>query len=802
MLDQLDDILSHIIENPILPLSSINTAFNDSSLSYINREPFDHNPRNHGIIDFIEILSSNKIAIEYLTNEKELHSLSYSELTEAVALFSIQLTDSGVNRQDYVIVHMGKSIELYIAILALWNIGAIYTPVDLEGHHLRVQSVIEETGSEVCIVRQLSSSLHEFGIRNIVFDNYQNLEKYQGWQDIRYEVKGDEFAYAIFTSGSTGKPKGVLCSHSNVVNNIATLASIYSSKSGNNVKISQFTSIGFDVSIFEIVYAFQQNCTLFSSNKEIVLSDISYIISRYEITHLSLTPTVASLLDPQFMKTVKLLILAGESISESLVREWRSLDCTIVQAYGPTEMTNVCTVFYDFTEGFDPLNIGKCLLSCSAMILNPEGQILPKGSVGELCFGGFQVAKGYVNVTDQTKVSFVNHQRAGRIYKTGDYARIFQDDCIQFLGRVDQQVKIRGQRVELDEINCMLKMLFIDSFTIFEANQIISFVISKDRSGIDGKKCIKIDAHMQSLIESAEQDLRNSLPEYMIPSSIIPLSNFPVNSNGKVNRKELLLIYKEYISHYELYRPASISTNNLIANANATERTIAEALSEVVAIPIAELRLSESFVRYGLNSLSAIKFSSALRSKSINVSLYDIIKQSSIKKLASICGNVTHYIDTTIGRQKINEFSDFVLGRLPSNTKFDASNVERILPCTPLQEGLLASGSYTNSFVFGLAPHVDKELLREAWRTMSQNRDLLRTSFLSIDNVEHSFAQIVLKSYDLQWNEYECSEEVTTYKIDEYMKSLKLETITPPYRLAIFYSAQSCYLVASLHHAL
>ncbi|KAK9351537.1 hypothetical protein V1523DRAFT_427948 [Lipomyces doorenjongii] len=781
LLQQIESLVTFIVSFAEEDISTITSVvYNDNALAISNSQPRDFNELKISAMDLFD-LQCEDIAIQILLENGGLRQISYRELHQIGQGYASILSEHGIGRGDFVGVVISKSIELYAIITAIWSLGAVYVPVDRATPVARVNSIMELARATLCCVTEPMPGLEV----QLEIPDYSTVPIRDDCR--RIESLPLDIAYVIFTSGSTGEPKGIKVSHNNLVNNILQLSELYPApKQGS--KMLQFCSIGFDVSIFEVVYSLHRHMVLFSAPKDVILPQLSEIINDYSITHLSMTTNVASLLDDALVKKVECIILSGEAMTSAVLKFWEPLPAIVIDAYGPSEMTNVCTAFIDKKFGDDIANIGLPFPNTSCFILEPEStNILPIGAVGELAFGGHQVAAGYLISQELTSAKFVDLGDYGTVYRTGDCARMIADGSIVFLGRMDQQVKIRGQRVELDEINNAATAVsdVKQCATILVDERLVSFILAAGN-----------DLHVEVNVRAA---LEAILPAYMVPSDIIVVDQMPMNMNGKVDSGALTALL---VSHTEAGGEA---VEDLVIDVGThRERVFADVLVESVRnVSREEIRLGTPLLRYGLDSISAIRFIGLLHKNGYNLSVSDIVRNASIRTILQKYNAKSDILDTSAGDKTIEVFASEVKPYVTSGG-VDLSKAKSVLPCTTMQEALLGSHeSYTNSFLLKLADDVDLLRVKSAWETIASSREILRTAFVDAgpNSMSRSFALVIFEPDRLQWQDVEYKEYS---EMVDFLHSVKftMQQATCPYLLTLFSGACGHYLCVSMHHAL
>ncbi|KAJ4305127.1 hypothetical protein N0V90_000657 [Kalmusia sp. IMI 367209] len=749
-------------------------------------------------------------------------SLTYASLNTRANQLAHALVTLGIRKDELVCVLLEKSIGLYVSILAILKTGSGYLPIVPGTPTERVARILADADIKLCISDFESSKNIRCDGLNILDLDKLCLSNYSS-DDISIPYSGDHLAYAVFTSGSTGKPKGVLVTQDNLMSNLEHLSSIYPYT--DDSKLLQSCSQAFDVSVFEIFFSWYVGICLCTADKDDLFYDFEAAIDNLDITHLSLTPTVAGLVDPARVPKVKFLVTAGEALTESVRRKWtgKGLYQGMVEiapfstpsnrdvGYGPSETTNICTVNPCVAENHLINNIGPVFPNTSLLILEPgNNNPVPRGAIGELCFGGTQVFRGYQNRPDLNAQKILEHPTYGRIYRSGDMGRLLPDDSILFTGRLDDQVKIRGQRVELGEItSIVLDHTFVyDCTTVLIDNdharqQLVVFWVPKVRTFATFRS-LPLESYRPHALEIFES-LSLQLPAYMIPTHVVPISSIPMTPQAKVD-KRLLHSTFDSLTHDSLELASLGSVEERDDNdLSESEQKIAEGLSRTLDLPLVEIKRNSSFFNLGLDSVSAIRFARDLRDVGFgHIPVSSILKNPTLERLRSVLEEAPSSKSAVSDNPTVtNIFSSPQISRIFSDFCNKAECIEKVLPCTPLQEAMLSSGSseetsYYNVMAFNVNGHLDH--LKTCWERSISRHDILRTTFVSTDNPQYAFAQVVLKHESVIWDEIDPSLDLT-----EYAKRLLprlLQSHKPPIRFAIQGNGTSTRLIFCCHHAL
>lgn len=464
-------------------------------------------------------------------------------------------------------------------------------------------------------------------------------------------------------------------------------------------------------------------------------------------------------------------------------------------------------------------NIGPPLRNTSAFVMQrPENlALVPRGGVGEFCFGGDQVFRGYLNKPLLNSQKLVDHPKFGRLYRSGDYGRILWNGSLEYYGRQDDQVKIRGQRVELGEINNILlkSTHVVDVVTIIEktktrTQRLLSFWVPRHHSSPQwqplGDQEVKA-----SVIAELFSDLISLLPAYMIPSVLVPVTCIPMTAQGKVDKSRLIQEASNFGRDQIEYCSRPFVRGSDHEEWSDLERKLSSILCTVLECEQVDVGRHTSFFSLGLDSISAVPFSKHLREQGFHVAEASmILRNPTVSALGKQLAQTppSHRVDKA-PKINIREIfdqieTDSIRGRFdrPERT------ILRILPCTPLQEAMLSSlssrttGSYYNHTLFEI--HGDLDRLHRAWQDMVCKHDILRTAFVTTENGRHPFAQIVFSSHQANWSTSNVSNEDLDTAVQQRMDDIPRSSnhYDTPYSFVVFQSTAKPRLLFSMHHAL
>ena len=415
--------------------------------------------------------------LEYFAEQTEAHPennavicgndcLSYGELNDRANQLAHYLRDQGVGSSSLVGVHLKRSPELIVALLGILKTGGAYVPLDPDYPSDRLATMIADAGISFLLTQaELKNSLPKQPIRFVMIDS--DWTKIQCHTKVEPETQVDpkDLCYVIYTSGSTGTPRGVKVTHKNLLHSTAARFQVYK----NPVKcFLLLSSISFDSSVAGIFWTLGQGGSLCISRSDQGMdpSILASLITQHNVSHLLCIPSLYKhLLETrESMKTLQTVIVAGESCPDNLVEQhFKTTDASLFNEYGPTEGTVWCTVFdCSNLNGRSLVPIGRPIPNARIYLLDEALQPVPAGLAGELCIGGDGVADGYINQPALTAQKFIQNpipEEPGNIlYRTGDMARMLPDGNLEFLGRCDDQIKVRGYRVEPGEIEATLRL--------------------------------------------------------------------------------------------------------------------------------------------------------------------------------------------------------------------------------------------------------------------------------------------------------------------------------------------------------
>lgn len=611
-------MMKQVLNNSAILLSDIDivTEAEKHKLLYeFNNTTVDY-PKDKNIVDLFEEQvekTPNNTAVIF-GNEK----LTYKELNEKANQLAKHLSDlSLVN--TFIAIYMDKSINYIVALLGILKSKNTAVPVSTQYPKDRVDYMLQDIQASLVITtynyfKNIDKSYNIFDIsdlsKNIAIDNL--------------DLKGsnEDLAYVIFTSGSTGKPKAVGVSNRSLVNHVYGIQRRFNNTIGSDDIALSIANIAFDASMQEIFIPL-----LFGASLHLLTDDSifdvellgNYILNN-NITFAFIPPnlldSIYSVLSTKANISLSKLLVGVQSIYNTTLNKFFALNpnMQIHNGYGPTEATICCisTMYTQNNKDSYIIPIGSPMPNCRAYILSHCDTLQPINTVGEICVAGDCLSKGYINLKDKTAEKFVYIPNINdTVYKTGDLGYFLPDGNIQYVGRKDNQIKINGYRIELEEINSILleNKNILESVSLVDNNKILSFIVCNDEISL----------------ENIRKYLKSKLPYYMVPSKIVPVDKIPINYNGKLDSKALLNYCYSMTTSEKVYATSDI------------EKQVEIILRKVLCLNIDSVNFGDNFFEIGGDSLSAIKLSTLINQQfNTNITVRDIINSDNIKSICSL----------------------------------------------------------------------------------------------------------------------------------------------------------------------
>lgn len=592
------------------------------------------------------IRTPNHIAVE-LEDER----ITYETLNRKSDMVAHYLKARGVIRGDYVCVVGNRLISTIVNILGIIKTGAAYVPIDPDYPDERKNYIVKTTHSKVVLD---SASLDEV---------MRTFETGQGpIDDSRYK----DTAYVIFTSGSTGTPKGVVISHEAAVNTITDINRRFLVTDKD--KVIGISSMCFDLSVYDIFGALSVGATLVQVKDRRDLTELILNLNKKDITLWNSVPAVMEMMIDNLTEDfvnykLSRVLLSGDFIPVSLPDKIKKHfpNAKVISLGGATEAA-IWSIYYPIDHvkaEWTSIPYGMPLSNQTLYILNYDGQISPINVPGEICIGGKGLANGYFKDEEKTNAAFFYHPEFGRLYKTGDYGIFLKQGYIEILGRKDKQVKIKGYRIELGEIESV----------IFQYPEIKNVVVI-DRLDSNGMKylCAYITLEKDVDVKELKTYLATKLPEYMIPQHITVMDEFTLNSNGKIDRKNLPEPEKNYYTSEDYIEPS-----------NEVEEELVRIWSEILNVD--RIGVEDNFFDLGGDSFYLVKMHKLIEDVYPNkISITDIFANPTIAMLTRhIMGDTTEQKDDTMNSKEATDSYEEQISNMLDQVREGTLNIEEAI---------------------------------------------------------------------------------------------------------------------------
>lgn len=757
ILFRMETVISNMADNPKMKIKELDILneqekatvlvdFNQTKVEYSNDKTII------GIFEKKVKLNPNNIAVQFDDD-----SLTFDQLNKKANRLGQILRDKGIKANDIVALMAEKSIEMIVGIFGIIKSGAAYLPIDPSLPKDRIEYMLKDSKAKVII----SNKIIDYApLPKILVNNELGMQS-----DLEIINKTQDLAYIIYTSGTTGKPKGVMIENGSVINLVNWLGTY--EKYDSHSKVLQNFNYIFDGSVFEIFPIILWGGTLVILS-EGMSKDPKAIIDLYENSQITMIPSIFKLIlehiksskDINKLDNFGSIHLAGEELSLGVLREYIELGgkklLSINNSYGPTEST-VCATSTNF-QNWDGkiITIGRPIANTRIYIFNND-RLCGVGIPGEICIAGAGLARGYLNKPELTEQKFVMNpmNKSERMYRTGDLGCWLEDGTVQYLGRFDNQVKIRGHRIEIAEIENQLK-------EVYGVKDAVVKVIGKEEEKylcgyvVYSNKFNEFELKIQ---------IGKKVPEYMIPTRIIQLKQLPKNRAGKVDKSLLPIPEIEFETVY-------------IKPRNQIEEKILSVFTQILGYT--NISIMENFFKLGGDSIKAIRVVSKLRELGIELTVKDIMESKTIERIAAKVRHVEKYE---------NEFK----------------NITGEVLLTPIQkeffdENLPCPNHFNQSVLLESEHPIDTGVLEKVISEIVKHHDMLRAKYLGKKQViqdieENNLCNLV--SYNLS-NQSVLNKDIENI-CNEIHRSMDIENGVI-FKVAIFNMKKSSYLFIACHH--
>nr|WP_256381140.1 non-ribosomal peptide synthetase [Myxosarcina sp. GI1] len=655
---------------------------------------------------FEERVKENPSAVAVVFEEQE---VSYGELNRRANQLAHYLQSLGVKPEVLVGICIERSVEMVVGLLGIIKAGGAYVPCDPNLPEERLSYMLNDSGVEVLLSQKsLVAALPSHNAKVICLDSDRaEIEAYSP-ENLDIDIDANNLAYVIYTSGSTGKPKGVMNTHFGIHNRLRWMQAEYQLNSSD--RVVQKTPFSFDVSVWEFFWTLMTGATIVVARPE-GHKDSNYLanlIAQQQITTMHFVPSMLQvfLQEPNLERcsSLKRVFCSGEALPYELTQRFFSqLNCELHNLYGPTEAAIDVTYWQCQPQNDSNIvPIGRPIANTQTYILDEHFEPVPIGVLGELYLGGDNLARGYLNRPELTQEKFIINPLANtpspRLYKTGDLARYRSDGNIEFLGRIDHQVKLRGFRIELGEIEAVL-----DAHPQVQQSVVLA---SDDLTG--NKRLVAYLASSETLSsDRLREHLLAKLPEYMVPSIFITLDAIPLTPNGKVDRRALPAPDIRQAMEKSYQAPSTVR-----------EQSLADIWKSVLNLE--KVGVEDNFFELGGNSILAMQVIAQMRSQlGIDLALDAIFNAPTIAKLAQ-----------TIELQATSE-QKVTIQPIERNKELSLSSSERSLWF--FEKLNPQTAVYNIPLVFKLKGAVNIEVLEQSLNRIVQRHEIFRTAYPEVN---------------------------------------------------------------------
>ncbi|MFF8973937.1 amino acid adenylation domain-containing protein [Streptomyces sp. NPDC014995] len=714
--------------------------------------------------------SPDAVALAYEDRE-----LTYAQLDTSANRLARLLVARGVGAEDVVAVALPRSPELVVALLAVMKTGAAYLPLDADHPQDRIAYMLSDSGARTVVtVGELAGDLPEApGVTRVLLDDPATVDECAllDGADLGLPIALDQAAYVIYTSGSTGRPKGVVVTHDGVGSLIATATDRIGVDATS--RVVQFASVGFDVTVWDLVMSLcvGGRIIVVPTERRVAGPALTEYIAHHRATHMILPPSLVSAL-PQDCELPDgaVLVVGTEAVPGELIARWAGR-LRVVVAYGLTEATVNSTLWLADPGRPGPAPIGRPDPNTRAYVLDAALRPVPVGTEGELYVAGRGLARGYLGRAGLTAERFVADPFGApgdRMYRTGDRVRWAADGNLEFLGRADGQIKIRGHRIEPGEV----ESAFMACPGIAQA----AVLVRDDHRGVKRLVAYLVPepggADTDAVVAAARAHVAEALPDFMVPSAAVVLDGpLPLTPNGKLDSRALP-------------EPRWTAMSGSDTPGTPAETVLAALFAEVLGLPSAGVH--DSFFELGGDSIVAIQLVNRARAAGLAITPRDVFRQRTVAALA----------------RTAHQAAPSTAPAAPVRLDEDA------LPVSPLQEGFYfharfdgqAADLYLVQELLDLAGPVDPDRLRRTLQLLLDRHPLLRASFRQLPGGE--VVQRLAERVTLPWRTADTAET----GLDDLLaadRAERFDLARPPLmRATLIRDGRRHRLLLTLHHVI
>ncbi|TAQ84797.1 hypothetical protein B7494_g6879 [Chlorociboria aeruginascens] len=712
-------------------------------------------------------------------------TLTYRELELSSSILAQRLQALGLGTGFLVPICFERSKWSVVAMLAVLRIGSACVCLDPKHPRDRIHEILDRTGAKFILTSPQNQHIMAGTTAKVISVPISDNSLPEG-RFMPPKVTPHDIAFIIFTSGSTGKPKGVMMEHVNLCTSIRDYS--------NEMCITQqsrglhFASYAFDASIYEIFGILANGGCLCIPSEVDRMNNIIHFINEYKVNWAVLAPSILHIMEPQKVPCLRTLVLGGEAITQENVHTWAS-KITLINAYGPAEAT-ICVIGRLPETNWKQGTIGRVTggVGWITMPSNPS-RLAPIGAIGELVIEGAVVTRGYLHDPEKTAAGYITNpawlhsfrpnSSNSRLYRSGDLFQYNSDGTIRFIGRKDTQIKLRGQRVELGEVEHHVRQLFpnasevvADVVTPENRTPMLMVFIAVGISSVDGDsnvsgKTLFVNPNEAFLtqVERATVEIRKVVPEYMVPTAFLQLSNIPRTGSGKLDRRRLRQ-QASALSPSEIRGLSSLQSVEQSKREPSTDRekVLQSLWANIFKVSLDAIGIDDDFFHLGGDSIGAMKLSGYARQRGLRLPVSDIFRHPVLSEQASTIRDIPcpkrveeYSAGSLMG---ITDLESFANKNLPRSSHLSKDqNIMDIFPTTEFQSSLIKGQNVSYGSLY-LPTRIDPLRLEVAFRALLSKHAILRSVFVSYKS---DILQVVLRVLDFELVKIRCDQELQEF---------------------------------------
>ena len=693
------------------------------------------------------ILTPDNIAVV-----DEISEITYAELDRRSDLLATALIKAGVSTDTFVAIMLPRRKEFLVAVFAVFKAGGAYIPLDSEYPKDRLAYILNDSDAHLLIT---TSSL----LKDCQTEQYYPREKQLLIDDFDFNkpsghpvnhAQPSALAYMIYTSGTTGMPKGVMIEHKNLRAFLQFRIDLLQLTQED--RCAQHASFSFDASLDDLLPPLVKGAQvhILSSELRQDIKGMNDYFMKAQITGLTMSTQLGIEMLSHFRLSLRSLMLGGSKMHHIPAGATK-----VINGYGPTEFT-VCSSYYilEQDEKHDNIPIGRPVPNSISVVVDREGRLVPQGTVGELCLIGRQMSRGYWKQEELTNKRFVDCSflSGKKMYRTGDLVRWNEEGLLEYIGRIDNQVKLHGYRIELEEVENKMT----------QCPGVVSAAVSVHKQGSIEYIVGYYTSEGNQELPDIQEALMAELPSYMVPSQLIRIDQMPLTHNGKIDHKALPV--------------PTISSETRVAPETEMEKQVFELVAEM--LKTTQIGVTDNLLHWGLSSLAAMRLSTLLQRRfKVYVKMVEIMKRPTVRAIASLLSQSSDNFQTTYERRAFYPLMENQLG-LYLEWKKNPDTTQYNIP-----------------FVYSLEG-IDADRLVNALKQVVNAHPYLKSKLMEVDG------EVVLQRND------QAPVEVTVCEISEEPENTYFQKRVLPfhllgdqlYRLEVQKTPHRTYLFFDVHH--